>query len=105
MSFTTSFAQRALASITLHAADDDPLPEMGPEATAPEFDGAAEIGILLDLGFMRALADPDPLRPDRAPGAAADRPGLAAGRGAPHEPVLDRDRDAVRLWRRRRQRG
>ena len=32
---------RALASITLHAADHDPLPTMGPEATAPEFDGAS----------------------------------------------------------------
>ena len=32
---------RALASITLHAADDDPLPTLGPEATSPEFDAEA----------------------------------------------------------------
>ena len=32
---------RALASITLHAADHDPLPAMGPEATAPECDGVS----------------------------------------------------------------
>ena len=32
---------RALASIRLHAAGHDPLPAMGPEATAPEFDGAS----------------------------------------------------------------
>lgn len=32
---------RALASIRLHPAGADPLPSMGPEATAPEFDAAS----------------------------------------------------------------